>query len=123
MTNIKGLGTDIIEVKRIYKSLSEFKETFMNRVFTESEIKYCMKNKAPERHFAGRFAAKEAIAKAFGCGIGQNMGWKDLEISKDSEGKPLVLLSKKIQSAYQNPTVYISISHCKEYANAVAIWF
>lgn len=121
-TNIKGLGTDIIEVERILKSITDHKDRFLNRLFTDSEIAYCQKSKTPERHFAGRFAAKEAVAKAFGFGIGEELGWKDIEITKDERGKPIVLLSESIRKKFKNPNILISISHCKKYANAIAIW-
>lgn len=122
MTSIKGIGTDIIEVDRIKKSMLEFKQKFLERIFTENEIAYCNQNKEPERHFAGRFAAKEAIAKAFGSGIGKDIAWKEMEILKDPYGKPSVKLSDELNKKYDHPKVLISISHCKKYANAVAIW-
>ncbi len=121
-TNIKGLGTDIIEIERILKSITDHKDRFLNRLFTESEIAYCKKSKTPERHFAGRFAAKEAIAKAFGFGIGEELSWKDIEITKDERGKPIAVLSESIRKKYEDPNILISISHCKKYANAIAIW-
>lgn len=119
---IKGLGTDIIEVERIQDSIKKYKDRFLSRIFTEDEIAYCMTHKNPERNFAGRFAAKEAVAKALGHGIGKDLSWKDIEIRKDKKGKPLVSFSLSAQKKFKKPNVMLSISHCKEYANAIAIW-
>ena len=65
-----GVGVDIIETERIERSLQRFGERFLHRVFTDGEIAYCQSMKYPARHFAARFAAKEAVSKAFGTGIG-----------------------------------------------------
>lgn len=121
-TKIQGIGTDIIEIKRILQSIKEHKDRFLNRLFTKDEIAYCQKSSIPERHFAGRFAAKEAVAKAFGVGIGKELSWKDIEITKDERGRPIVKLSDATFIKFKEPNIMVSISHCKEYASAVAIW-
>jgi holo-[acyl-carrier protein] synthase len=121
-TLIKGIGNDIIEIDRIEKSIKSYGERFLNRIFTKKEIAYCKKNAMEARHFAGRFAAKESIAKALGCGIGKLLSWKDLEILNDENGKPSVILNPKRAQYFNEPNLHISISHCKSYATAIAIW-
>lgn len=120
---IKGLGSDIIEIDRIERSISKHGLKFLEKLFTEKEIAYCHQHKLSPRHFAGRFAAKEAIAKALGTGIGKMLEWKDIEIINDSLGKPEVFLSEKAYKLFNNPTILLSISHCKSYATATALYY
>lgn len=122
IASIKGIGNDIIEIHRIEKSIERYGERFLSRIFTKKEIAYCKKHTMQSRHFAGRFAAKESIAKALGCGIGKTLSWKDLEILNNKEGKPSVVLSAHIAECFCHPTLFVSISHCKSYASAIAIW-
>ena len=119
---IKGVGNDIIEIDRIEKSIERYGERFLNRIFTEKEIAYCKKRTMHARHFAGRFAAKESIAKALGCGIGKTLSWQDLEILNDLQGKPIATLNPNKAKYFNDPRLSISISHCKSYASAIAIW-
>src|ERR671916_760313 len=78
--SVLGIGVDIVETQRIEHSLERFGERFLHRVFTAGEIAYCRSMKFPARHFAARFAAKEAVSKAFGTGIGKAMGWRDIDV-------------------------------------------
>lgn len=119
---IIGIGTDIIEVERIAKAIERRGHPFLDRLFTKQEQNYCLQHNISSRNFAGRFAAKEAIAKAFGTGIGGKVGWLDLEIASDEFGKPYLKKCEKLDSYFQNKKLLLSISHCKEYATAVAIW-
>lgn len=114
---ILGIGTDIIEVERILESLDKHGSHFTDRLFTEKEIKYCLKYKNSSVHFAGRFAAKEAVSKALGTGFGRELSWKDFEILNDSNGKPLVHFITPLEGK----KVHISISHTENYAVATAI--
>lgn len=118
---IKGLGTDIIEIDRIEKVVSRYGQQFLDRLFTSSEQEYCKKYRNPIQHYAGRFAAKEAIAKALGKGISKEIAWTDIEIINDENGKPHVYLAPQVRDLFSDPTVHLSISHCKQYATAVAI--
>ncbi len=88
---IIGLGTDIIEISRIKKAI-ERTPTFLEKVFTKKEIEYVSKKKNPYPNYAGKFAAKEAISKAFGTGV-RNFSLLDLEIINNDLGKPIVYLS------------------------------
>ena len=118
---ILGLGNDIIEIQRIAASIARHGKRFLDRIFTEREQLYCQNHRDFERHFAGRFAAKEAIVKALGTGISSSVSWLDIEIINDEAGKPTVHFSEKVQKTFHSPQMHLSISHCKNYAVAVAI--
>src|SRR5436305_12787322 len=112
--SVLGIGVDLIEVERIQHSLDRFGERFMKRVFTDGEIAYCQSMKYPARHFAARFAAKEAVAKAFGTGIGKAMGWRDIDIHKKRSGEPFIDLGgsgKSLADERNIRAVWISLSH------------
>lgn len=119
---ILGLGNDIIEIERIRQSLEEHHDKFLNKLFSPLEQTYCLKHADPAPHLAGRFAAKEAIAKAFGLGFGKEIGFLDIEIVNDSLGKPVVHFSENLKSKMQGSDVMISISHCRSFAIATAVW-
>src|SRR6185295_4723298 len=89
---ILGVGIDIIEVARIAASYERFGERFLNRILHPNEIAYCLSHKAPAPFLAARFAAKEAISKAFGTGIGADLGWQDMEVGRKESGEPFVIL-------------------------------
>jgi holo-[acyl-carrier protein] synthase len=119
---LQGLGNDIIEIKRVSQSIERHGQHFLNRLFSQKEQDYCYKYKDPAPHFAGRFAAKEAIAKALGTGFGADLSFHDIEIMNDEHGKPAVQLSDAAKKRFSNPQILVSISHCNSYATAVAIW-
>ena len=91
--SVIGIGVDVIECSRIQRSIERFGDRFLHRVFTEGEIEYSMSMKFPERHLAARFAGKEAVAKAFGTGIGKAMGWRNIDIRKKESGEPFLVFS------------------------------
>lgn len=126
-------GIDIIEVDRIKKAIEELGNTFLDKIFTENEIKYCNKSeKIKYQHFSARFAVKEAVFKAISECINQNYNdiWKDIEVINTESGKPCInvdRLKKKLDiigDKYNLIDIDISISHIKEYAvaNAVVIF-
>lgn len=119
---IKGIGTDIIEIERIKAAIEKYGSRFLNRIFSKHEQEYCLSKKSPWVHLAGRFAAKEAIAKALGTGIRKGISWLDIEIDHDSRGKPVVKLSENLMKMMNHPTLLISISHCRSYSTSFAIW-
>jgi holo-[acyl-carrier protein] synthase len=122
--SVIGLGIDMMEVVRIEHSLERFGERFMKRVFTEGEVAYCQSMKFPARHFAARFAAKEALSKAFGTGIGKAMGWRDIDVRKKESGEPFVVLSGGAESLAEQRgirSVLISLSHTDHHAVAVIV--
>jgi len=122
--NIAGTGLDIVETGRIRQSVEQFGDRFLNRCFLPAEIAYCQGMKLPELHFAARFAAKEAISKAFGTGIGHELGWRDMEICRRASGEPYVRLHGKgaaLAQARKVTQIFVSLSHCREYAAASAV--
>jgi len=119
---IKGLGNDIIEIDRIQKAIDRHGQNILDRLFTVKEQKYCLKFKDAITHFAGRFAAKEAVAKALGVGLGTDLLWKDIEILNDKNGKPEVNFSSSVIKKFDDPKILISISHSKKHAIATAIF-
>ncbi|MGE9269018.1 MAG: holo-ACP synthase [Verrucomicrobiales bacterium] len=121
---IIGIGIDVIEVERVRSSMDEFGERFVQRIFTEVERAYCEAQKRPELHYAARFAAKEAIAKAFGTGLGKSLGWLDLEITRRESGEPTVRLSvegERYAAGRGVEEIKISLTHAKHYAAANAL--
>ncbi len=119
---IKGIGSDIIAVSRIERAIGRHPEQFLSTVFTPKEIRYCRSHQEAERHFAGRFAAKEAVVKALGTGFRGGLGWLDIEIENDALGKPHVHLSERTAPLAQGGEFHLTISHCREYATATAVW-
>lgn len=119
---ILGIGNDIIEVKRIAANITKHGNRFLDKIFTGAEQNYCLSHKESARHFAGRFAAKEAIVKALGTGFKAGVGWLDIEILNDQQGKPYASFSTRLQAAFDDPRILISISHCHEYATGFAVW-
>lgn len=117
---IKGVGIDIIEIKRIKSVIEKFGDRFFQRILTDKEIEYCKSFKTKsELHFAGRFASKEAYSKAIGTGISKDFGWKDIEILNDKRGKPYI--NHVVKNEYSELKFHISISHTDEYASAVVV--
>ncbi len=121
-----GIGIDVVEVDRIADALERHGDSFRDRIFTESERAYCSAQKRPALHYAARFAAKEAVAKAFGTGIGKDLGWLDMEIIRRPSGEPALELSgagKGYADTHGITEVKISLTHAREYAaaNAVAL--
>lgn len=121
---ILGIGIDIVEVGRIRESCERFGDRFLNRILLPAEIAYCLSNKFMAPHVAARFAAKEAISKAFGTGIGKHLGWRDMEIGRKESGEPFVILHDRGAELLQErgaTAVYVSLSHTQVHATAVAI--
>jgi len=120
---ILGIGTDIIEVARIRSSHEKFGERFLTRILLPSEIEYCLSHKDPGPFIAARFAAKEAVSKAFGTGIGKSLGWLDIEVRRKESGEPYVQLHGKgleLIALRKGRALHLTISHTAQLANAVA---
>jgi holo-[acyl-carrier protein] synthase len=119
--NIIGIGTDIIQVERVRKTLTRHPEHFPERHFTVSERAYCDAYNDPSERYAGRFAAKEAVSKALGTGFGEHLAFLDIDIQNDPAGKPFVILSENAKRHFGDVKFHLSISHCKEYAVAMVV--
>lgn len=124
MAHIIGIGTDIIECLRIGQMIERHGELFIARVYTPHEIQYCQSRKMAIQHFAGRWAAKEAVLKAIGTGWRKGISWRDIEIRNEPGGRPLVVLrggARDVMEQLEITEMLISISHCRSHATAYAL--
>ncbi len=122
--SVLGIGVDLVECARIQHSLDRFGDRFLHRVFTQGEIEYSTSMKFPARHLAARFAAKEAVSKAFGTGIGKAMGWRDIDVRKKPSAEPYLLLSGQAEALAQSRGVksaLITLSHTENHAVACVV--
>ncbi len=122
--SVLGIGVDLVENARIQHSLERFGERFLHRIFTAGEIAYSQSMKFPARHLAARFAAKEAVSKAFGTGIGKAMGWKDIDVRRKESGEPFVILedgAKELADERGVTAVWITLSHTEHHAMAMIV--
>jgi len=125
--NILGIGTDIVNINRMDKSIKKYGNKFKDKIFSRKEIFYCEKKNNPSSYYAKRFAAKEAFTKALGTGISKQINFKNIEISNDSHGKPSIklkgavdtFLKKKIKK--RKYSIYLSLSDDKPWAQATVI--
>jgi holo-[acyl-carrier protein] synthase len=122
---VLGVGTDLIETRRIQESIERYGERFLERVFTAGEMAYCMrKKKNAAESFAARFAAKEAGAKALGTGISRGITWKELEVRREASGRPTLHLSGRaaeLAKAMGVRRIQLSLTHSRELAMAVVV--
>lgn len=121
---ILGTGIDIVETRRIADSLERFGDRFLKRIFLDAEVAYARSMKKADLHLAARFAAKEAISKAFGTGIGGQLGWTDMEIRRRDSGQPYVVLHGRaldLMKARGATALHISLSHTDNHAVASAV--
>lgn len=121
MKDILGIGTDIIEVERIKNAILRHGSRFLETLFSEKERAYCDRFSHPSPHYAGRFAAKEAILKALGTGLQEGISWQDIEILNTPLGAPEVHLSSRMREKHPEACFLLTISHCHDYATATAI--
>lgn len=112
---IIGVGVDITEVRRLKQAVEKWGKDFLNRVFTEEELKNAKTRSSVYQHLAGRFAAKEAIFKALG---NKELSWKDVQVLNDKEGRPYCQI---LNGKAKEIDVHVSISHVKTYAVANAV--
>jgi holo-[acyl-carrier protein] synthase len=118
-----GLGCDIVDVERIHSALKRHGEGFLKRVYTAEEQAYCNAIKHPHKHYAARWAAKEAVAKAFTTGIGEHLDWTSVSVYHGDRSQPLVRLDAKATAllAQVGAThIHLTLSHSDTQAMAVA---
>jgi len=121
---IIGIGTDIVECLRIAQMIERHGELFIQRVYTPAEIEYCSSRKAATQHYAGRWAAKEAVLKAMGTGWIRGISWRDVEVRTNRAGKPSIALAGGARDICERDgirDVLVSISHCRSHATAYAV--
>jgi holo-[acyl-carrier protein] synthase len=123
--SVLGCGVDLVEIAEMGDTLARWSGRFKNRVFLPQEQEYCESKPAAARHYAGRFAVKEAVAKAFGTGVGADLGWLDMEVVRDPQtGAPSVRLSGKglrLARARGVQQILVSLAHTRHYAVAQVI--
>ena len=122
--SVIGIGVDLVECARIQRAIDRFGDRFLDRVFTDGEIEYSMSMKFPARHLAARFAAKEAVSKAFGTGIGKAMGWRDIDVRKKPSGEPFLVFSgpaKQLAERRGVITALVTLSHTEHHAMATIV--
>lgn len=122
---VLGTGIDLVENERMQDMMHRWGAKFLDRIFLAAEQAYCNAKAFPCRHYAGRFAVKEAVSKAFGTGFGPSIGWLDIEVVRDEvSGAPSVRLDDKalkLANARGVKSVLVSLSHTKNYAVAQAL--
>jgi holo-[acyl-carrier protein] synthase len=121
---IVGLGTDIVEVDRIAKMIADHGDHFLTRVFTPREIEHCQQRREFAQHYAGRWAAKEAVMKVLGTGFTPDVNWSDIEIRVRPSGQPYIVLHGTVQTVAAGAgigEILVTISHTRTMATATAI--
>lgn len=116
MVESSSIGIDVVSIERMGQAAK--RELFVNRVFTSSELDYARKRQRPEKHLAGRFAAKEAVVKALSRGILSGLSLTEIEVVNGADGRPFVRLGPDASEAVAGRTVHLSISYTREYAFA-----
>ncbi|HAS16753.1 MAG: holo-[acyl-carrier-protein] synthase [Nitrospirae bacterium RIFCSPLOW2_12_42_9] len=121
---IIGTGVDIVAVNRIKDAGTKWGKRFLNRIFTENELRYSFSHKIPHMHLAARFASKEAVMKALGTGHNHGIVWKDIEVINKESGKPEIVLrgkSMELAKSMGMVNIHISIAHDESYAIAQVV--
>ncbi len=124
MSQIIGIGIDIIEIARIEKAMQKGSDRFRNRTFTDREVQYCEKKMRKYQHYAARFAAKEAAMKALGTGWRKGIGFSEIELINEISGKPELFFhgkAREILDASGGREVSVSVSHSNDYAVAMVV--
>lgn len=119
-----GIGIDVVENGRIAEAIQRHGERFLERVYQPGETEYCRSMRNPHPHFAARFAAKEAVSKAFGTGFAGQVSWRDIEIRRKASGEPFVVLHAGAAALAKRlgiHTVLVSLSHSQDFAVANAL--
>jgi len=122
--NVVGIGIDQIEVDRIQESIDQHGLHFLSKIFTEEEQNYCRGMANPAPHYAARFAAKEAVSKAFGTGLGKEFGWLDSAVTHGLKGQPIMNFSGKGTKLLQErgaKKALVSLTHLNSIASSVVL--
>jgi holo-[acyl-carrier protein] synthase len=124
MSQIKGIGVDLAQIRRLRRVVERWDDRFLRRVFTEDEIAYCRRRRDPIPHLAARFAAKEATLKALGTGLRMGIKWQELEVRRERGQAPVMVLSGRCRALAQAKgagSVLLSLTHDGDYAMAQAM--
>ena len=121
---IFGIGIDVVETTRIADAILRHGNRFIEKIYQPAEAEYCRSMKDPGPHFAARFAAKEAVSKAFGVGFAGQFDWKDIEVRRKASGEPFIVLhagAAELAKRLEIETVLVSLSHSAHHAVANAV--
>jgi holo-[acyl-carrier protein] synthase len=121
---IQGIGIDLVENDRIEKIISKWGQKFLNRVFSEGEIRYCGRHIQASIHYGARFAAKEAFLKALGIGLGRGVKLREIEVVHNDQGKPDLSLHGEANLQIEEreiKRIHLSLTHTKNYATAIVL--
>ncbi len=118
---VKGIGVDIIEIDRIARSIADLGDHFLQKIFTPGEIAYCNAKPNSHQHFAARFAAKEALSKALATGWAGEFRWKDVEVTNEPTGKPVLSLHGSMKQSLALSKVFVSLSHSDHHVVAMVV--
>ncbi len=121
---ILGMGVDIIEIYRMKDAMKKWGDSFLTKIFTEREIAYSTAKRFAPQHLAARFAAKEAVVKAFGEPSKHPIRWSEIEVLNNKEGKPVIEFHRdalKLKKKKKVGEVLVSMSHSENYAIANVI--
>lgn len=118
---IVGIGNDIVHISRIAESVERYGKQFLDKVFTADEQAYCNSRHNHAQHYAVRFAAKEAFSKAIGTGWTEEFSWKDISVTRNSEGKPSIALQGTLAERWAKHAIHLSLSHTTDMALATVI--
>ncbi len=118
---IQGVGIDVVDLPRMAETVDRWGERFLGKIFTEKEVRYAQSRRYSVQHIAGRFAVKEAVAKALTTGWSGGFRWKDVEVENDALGKPSVRLHGHVRTLLDGCRVLVSISHSASVVVACAI--
>lgn len=121
---IVGIGLDLVKIERIRALAERWRERFLERLYTESERRYCFERASPYASLAGRFAAKEAVLKAMGTGWSAGISWQDIQVVNDRSGKPVAQVQGRAGALLREAGVtdiHISLSHDADYAIAQVV--
>ncbi|HUN65819.1 MAG TPA: holo-ACP synthase [Bacteroidota bacterium] len=118
---VEGIGIDVVEIPRLEQTIGMYGSVFLSKVFTEREIAYARSKKNSAHHIAGRFAVKEAVAKAMKTGWAGGFRWKDVEVENAPSGEPSVVLHGNAKKRLSGTTIHVSISHAERVVVACAV--
>lgn len=121
---IYGIGFDLVQVSRVEDALRRWGERFQNKVFTPGEVRYGLKKRNPARHYAARFAAKEAFVKALGIGIRRGVHWKDVEVQRGPLGRPVLKIYGRAAEICRKEGIdgfFLSLTHDGDYSGAMVV--
>ncbi|MBM3314633.1 holo-[acyl-carrier-protein] synthase [candidate division WOR-3 bacterium] len=118
---VLGVGLDLVDVGRLRAAMERHPERFRSRIFTEAETAFCERLAGKHLSYAGRFAAKEAFAKALGTGLRGAVGWRDIQVNDNERSRPTLTVSGRAAAILGPRRVHLSITHLPDYAAAVVV--